>query len=578
MKQASLKSSRSLLEKRWVHLPQVEASERMAREASLSHLLGHVLWHRGCQSVSQIEEFLSPRLQSLGDPFSLTDLERASRVILQAWESNKKIVIYGDYDVDGMTSTAFLYRFLKQMEASVHCFLPDRITEGYGLTAAGARRCLQEYQPDLLIAVDCATTAVAECEWLKSQGVQVVIIDHHELAEQRPQVEAMVNPHQDSRWTYFASVGLVFKVCHGILKLSEACRNKIDLKSYLDLVAVGTVADLVPLIDENRILVQRGLEQLRKSNHLGLRLLQKTAGIRSDVRASDVGFRIAPRLNAGGRMGDARRSLEVLISDDAEIVGRLVEELDSENRERQKIEQLILQEALQEVEKNFTPEKDRVIVLGKKGWHCGVIGIVASRIQKTYHRPTVIIGFDDAGTGKGSGRSVEGCSLVDLLRSCDDHLLACGGHEMAAGLTVHESSFADFRNAMIEQALTLVNPQHLQPQLTLHGKIKGNQVSESLYDEIHKIAPFGQKNSEPVFEIDSLQMTKSPKVFGNNHIKFFFKGEDHEIEAVGFGMGDRPWDSRGMRLAGIIDWDDYRDQVQVRIVDWKTDSRSSTPC
>lgn len=564
------KRSNTHLQRRWIHLPQVEASEKISREASLSPLLGHVLWHRGCQSLDLIQDFLAPRLQSLKDPFVLTDLQKAAQVVLKSWAKKERIVIYGDYDVDGMTSTAFLYRFLKKMGAQVSYFLPDRITEGYGFTLPALKRCLAENHPQLLIAVDCATTAVAESQWLQGQGVQVVIVDHHELAEERPSTAAFVNPHQDQQSTYFASVGLVFKLCHGILKEEESLRVKIDLKEFLDLVALGTIADLVPLIEENRIFVHRGLEQMNQSVNLGLRMLKKVAGIRSEIRASDVGFRIAPRLNAGGRMGDACRSLEVLISEESETVDRLVEELDSENRERQKIEQSILEEAMQELQETFSSKNDRVIVLGRRGWHCGVIGIVASRIQKAYHRPTVIIGFDEQGTGKGSGRSIEGCSLVDLLRSCEQHLVTCGGHEMAAGLTVQESAFQGFREQMVERAKTFVNPQALQPQLTLHGKIQAKEVDENLYDEIHRLAPFGQKNSEPIFEIQGMEMTRAPKVFGNNHIKFFFRGGDHEVEAVGFGMGDREWNAQGMRFAGVVDWDDYRNQVQVRIIDWKT--------
>ena len=557
--------------KRWVHLPQVEASERLAEESSLRPILGHVLWHRGCQSREEIEEFLIPRLQLLGDPFLLTDLKKAATAILKAVEGSKKIVIYGDYDVDGMTSTAFFYRFLKRLGGRVDCFLPRRMSEGYGLTLQGVKRCLEEKRPDLLIAVDCATTAIEETRFLQSQGVEVVIVDHHELAERPPFATAFVNPHQDGILTYLATVGLVFKVCHGILKLCENQRKQIDLRDFLDLVALGTVADLVPLIEENRILVQRGLEQITKSQNFGIRALKRVSGIRGEVKASDVGFRLAPRLNAGGRLGDACRSLDVLISDDEKEVERLVQELDQANKDRQKIEQSILEEAFQELNDHFSPESDRVIVLGKRGWHCGVIGIVASRIQKVYHRPTLVIGFDEAGIGKGSGRSIEGFSLVDLLRSCESHLVTCGGHEMAAGLTVREDSFIDFKKAILEKSLSTVQLTSLQPTLTLHGKLQGREVGGKLYNELNRLAPFGQKNVQPLFEIEGLEMTRPPKLFGNNHVKFSFKGENQEVEAVGFDMADREIIPRGMKLAGVLDWDDYRGQMNVRVIDWKND-------
>ncbi len=553
----------------WIFPETTDEGEVLAKVLEVPPLIGELLWRREIRTEEAAEGFLNPRLQSLQDPFQLTDLRKAAERIVQAVDRQESIVVYGDYDVDGMTSTALLSRVLKGLGGRVEAFLPSRMEEGYGLSRAGVERCLAELKPKLIVAVDCGTTAVEEVRILRERGVAVVVVDHHELPERLPDCEALVNPHRDGVQTYLATVGLVFKLCHGILKLLEQKRKEVDLRHYLDLVAVGTVADLVPLVGDNRILVARGLEQLVKTRNPGLKALCKVAGIKGIPRAEDIGFRIGPRLNAGGRLGDAHRSLTLLTSEGAEEIERLSQELDASNRERQSIEQAILGEAEAMLKKGFEPDRDRVIVIGKRGWHCGVIGIVASRIQKSYYRPTVVIGFDEEGMGKGSGRSIDGCSLVELLRQCSEHLITCGGHEMAAGLSLHEGNFDHFRLAVQALAAKSVQLEMLRPRLKVDGKISMSDVDDEIFESLSKLAPFGQKNPSPLFAFQGVKMTRAPRTFGKNHIKFFLRTAQGEMEAVGFGMAERERPSGEFQIAGALEWDDYRDALSIRMVDWK---------
>ena len=440
-------SNLSALGKRWLEAsPTAEALE-LARALDLHPQVASLLWQRGYRTGDQIRAFLDPRLQSLGDPFQLTDLRAAAERILRAIASCEKIAIFGDYDVDGITSSALLWRVLRKLGADVETFLPLRMEEGYGLSQDGVERCVEQHQPALLIAVDCGTTAVKQVAWLREKGIDVVIIDHHALPPELPNANALVNPQRDSegRLDYLSSVGLVFKVCHGILKLGSEEKRNVDLRDYLDLVAVGTVADIVPLVDENRILVRRGLRQLEQSLWPGLRALMEVSQVSHPVTAQDIGFRLGPRLNASGRLGDAMLSLRLLQTDDAGEAMQIASELNRNNRERQSVEMDTLLQAETQLAETFNPAKDWGIVLSGKNWHWGVIGIVASRLQKRHHRPTIIIGLNDEGLGKGSGRSIDGISIVRALHDCGKHLTLFGGHDMAAGLNILAENIDAFR-------------------------------------------------------------------------------------------------------------------------------------
>jgi single-stranded-DNA-specific exonuclease len=566
--------SLSGMRKRWIHHAPGEEALALAREHNLHCQVASLLWQRGYREAGQIRAFLDPRLQSLGDPFLLTDLRRAAERLLAAVAAKERMVVFGDYDVDGITSTALLSRVLRRLGGRVETFLPLRMEEGYGLSQDGVERCVEEHRPAVLIAVDCGTTAIRQVAWLRERGVDVVIIDHHALPPELPAAHALVNPQRDGRLDYLASVGLVFKVCHGLLKLAEKQRD-IDLRDYLDLVALGTVADIVPLVEENRVLLRRGLRQLENSLWPGVRALVEVSQVSRPITAQDVGFRLGPRLNASGRLGDAMLSLRLLQTDDPGEAMTIAQELNRNNRERQAVEMETLNQAQIQLDQTYAPERDWGIVLSGAHWHWGVIGIVASRLQKRYHRPTIVIGFDESGMGKGSGRSIDGVSIIKTLQHCAEHLELFGGHDMAAGLNIRADRVEAFREAFSRQIRATTADEIFQSTLELAGTISLGEVSDGLFHEVAALSPFGRNNPEPVFLFEGVTYTRPPKPFGRNHVKLFVRGENGEIEAVGFGLGEHDWSRAPAQLAGVLDWDDYRDRVQIRIIDWSCSDPSS---
>jgi len=565
-------SDLSALGKRWIHAAPCGEALDLARALDLHPQIGSLLWQRGFRNVEQVRAFLDPRLQSLGDPFALTDLKRAAERILQAIAAREKMVIFGDYDVDGITSSALMWRILRRLGGDVESFLPLRMEEGYGLSQEGVERCVEEHKPSVLIAVDCGTTAVKQVAWLRARGIDVVIVDHHALPPELPAAHALVNPQRDENRSldYLASVGLVFKVCHGLLKLAGEGNGKIDLREYLDLVAVGTVADIVPLVEENRVLVRRGLRQLEHTLWPGLRALIEVSQVSFPVTAQDVGFRLGPRLNASGRLGDAMLSLRLLKTDDRAEAMAIASELNRNNRERQSVELATFAAAEAQLQETFDPTRDWGIVLAGQNWHWGVIGIVASRLQKRYHRPTIIIGLNDEGIGKGSGRSIDGISIVKALEANASLLELYGGHDMAAGLNIRAERVEAFREMFNRHVRGQADDAVFQSSLALSGALSLPEVSDQLFRKFEELAPFGRMNPEPVFLFEAIAYTRPAVHFGKNHVKLFVRSEQGEIEAVGFGLGGHDWSRVPSRLAGTLDWDDYRNRVQLRIADWET--------
>ena len=563
----------SALGKRWLQAPLTPDALDLARALDLHPQIASLLWQRGYRDPEHVRAFLDPRLQSLGDPFLLTGLRSAAERILQAIAAREKIVIFGDYDVDGITSSALLWRVLRRLGADVETFLPLRMEEGYGLSQDGVERCVEEHRPAVLIAVDCGTTATKQVAWLRAQGIDVVIIDHHALPTELPPAHALVNPQQDAashgKLDYFASVGLVFKVCHGLLKLAGDAKDKVDLRDYLDLVAMGTVADIVPLVEENRVLVRRGLRQLEHTLWPGLRALIEVSQVTFPVTAQDVGFRLGPRLNASGRLGDAMLSLRLLQTDDRNEAVHIASELNRSNRERQAVEMETFLQADAQLQETYDPGRDWGVVLSGRNWHWGVIGIVASRMQKRYHRPTIVIGVNDDGMGKGSGRSIDGISLVKALQDCAQYLELFGGHDMAAGLNIRAACVDPFREAFNKHVRAQAGDDVFQSTLELSGTLSLPEVSDDLFRKFEELSPFGRMNPEPVFLFEEITYTRPAQHFGRNHVKLFVRGERGEIEAVGFGLGERDWSKAPARLAGTLDWDDYHNRVQLRIADWQ---------
>ncbi|MDP9291852.1 MAG: single-stranded-DNA-specific exonuclease RecJ, partial [Verrucomicrobiota bacterium] len=414
---------------KWIEPPAAEqaAVKTLAVELGISEFFAALLCRRGFSAPEHARKFLEPKLKSLADPFLLPNMGLAVERILGAIDRGERIVLYGDYDVDGITSLALVTRMLRAFGVEAPAFLPHRMEEGYGLSAEGIVRCIESFQPQLLIALDCGTSSVREIATLCEQGIDVVVLDHHECKTELPNC-VLVNPKIGADFHYLCSVGVVFKLCHALLKTRPLA--EFALRKSLDLVALGTVADIVPLVGENRILVRRGLIELAQTESIGLRALMAVAGVKAPVRTGDIGFRLGPRLNAAGRLRTAEDALELLLTENTERARVLATALDTENRERQKVEQTILQQAEEQLRTIFIRDRDAAIVLGDNGWHPGVLGIVASRLSKAHHRPTFVIGFDENGLGKGSGRSIEGLSLVHALGKCGALLDKFGGHEM----------------------------------------------------------------------------------------------------------------------------------------------------
>jgi len=508
-----------------------------------------LLLRKGFANAEEVETFLRPRLKLLSDPFLLPNMEAAVARILAALDRHERIVLFGDYDVDGVTSLALLAEMLRAYPAAAgpELFLPLRMEEGYGLSRESIDRCFEKLQPQLLIAIDCGTSSVNEIVDLRRRGADVIVLDHHEPKSALPDCVAIVNPKIDpsSMFHYLCSVGIVFKLCHALLKTRPL--DEFDLKSKLDLVALGTVADIVPLQGENRTLVQRGALEIARSKRPGLRKLIEISGVRPPILTEDIGFRLGPRLNAAGRLSTAEKSLQLLLTHNESEAAELADFLDKQNRERQEVEKQIFLAAEEKIADEFDPTKDAAIVVGARGWHPGVLGIVASRIARKYHRPAIVIGFDDNRVGKGSGRSIEGLNLVEALTRCADKIDKYGGHEMAAGLTIQEENVDFFSEAFRCAARELLSDEDLRPRLRLDHELAFSELNSDFLHWHEMLQPFGNGNPQPLFFAREVGPVASPRVVNEKHLIFRLRQHNYHRRAVYFNgatvtLPSPPWD------------------------------------
>lgn len=564
------------MKRRWI-LPATQDEgliQRLAGELEIAPVVANLLAARGFSTPEEASLFLNPRLASLQPPEKIPGVSEAVERIHEALLSGERITLYGDYDVDGITSLAILCRFLRTAGAQVSCFIPDRSREGYGLSAAGISRCLAEHQPDLLIAVDCGTNSRSEALLLQESECDLVILDHHEPGEEIASsvCAALVNPKLGQEFHYLCSAGIVFKLCHAMQKSHPV--PDCDLRDYLDLVAVGTVADIVPLLAENRIFVRVGLRQLAHSRWCGLHALLHVAGASAPYTPSDIGFKLGPRINAAGRLGSAKEALDLLLTDDANEAGRIAAGLDQQNRERQAVERDVTLQAEEWVAANFDPERHATIVAGQRNWHQGVVGIVASRIARRWHRPTLIVGFDETGMGKGSGRSIEGLPLVEVLGRCSGLLHAFGGHDMAAGLSLQESHLTELRDRFERAARELLNEEDLIPRLHLDAELDLARANEEWLDTQDQLAPFGTSNSQPLLYSRGVTLASPPRVLKEKHLRLELLSGRYRRDAIWFNVGTDqlprpPWD-----VAYTVNRNTWqgRDEAQIQIVAIRTAS------
>jgi len=569
---------------RWMPAPpQPLLVEKLSATLGVTPLLAQCLVNRGLSDAEVIGRFLNPKLKSLADPFLLPNMEAAVVRLLAARERSEPVVIFGDYDVDGVTSSALLIEVLHTLGWTVHSFLPRRMEEGYGLTRDGVENCLNQFPTTLLLAVDCGSTAFETVAWLKDQGVDVIVLDHHQISIPPPAAVALVNPQltQDSGletpdFKELCSAGLAFKLAHALVKrgreLGLPGAAGLELKPLLDLVALGTIADLVPLTGENRIFVSAGLERLKNTGRPGLVALKKVAGTNADMRAFEVGFQLAPRLNAAGRLETAEEALNLLLADTVENAMPMAQMLDSQNRERQNIERGISDQVVGAVRARFKPETDFVIVEGQLLWHIGVVGIVASRVLHEFYRPTIILGGDND-NWRGSGRSIAGFDLAAALRECDDLLVRHGGHAMAAGLTIHPDNVDAFRARLNEIARREIRPEQLQPPLRLDAEVQMESVSLDVLEELDRLNPTGQGNPALQFFTRNVRHSRPLMRMGNEkqHVKMWVTDGRTTHEAVWWraGQGSLPVGNFDLAFAPQVNEFNGRRSVQLKVLDWR---------
>lgn len=564
--------------KRWETVPaDEEAARRLASEVHLPVAVARVLVSRGYGDFAAADRFLAPRLSELGDPFALPNLRAAVDRIWIAVDRGERMTIFGDYDVDGISSTSLLLRVLSRIGGQVSAFLPDRESEGYGFTEAALERCLSENSPALIITVDCGTNSAETVNAARERNVDVIVTDHHEVTAQPAPAVALVNPKlgDETALHLLAGVGVAFKLCHGLIKVArEEERNgasDVDLKEYLDLVALGTVADIVPLLGENRTFARHGLTRINQRTNAGLKGLIDVAGIKGPVEAYHVGFMIGPRLNAAGRMGRALASLELLTTDDPQRVGVLSAELDEANRERQNVERTIVAEAIEEIDGFFEPDKHFGIVVARRGWHMGVVGIVASRLASRYRRPTVVIAIDDEGEGRGSCRSIKPFDMVEGLQACAQHLLRHGGHAMAAGLSIRESALEAFRDAFNGVCREALADEDLRAVVHVDGWLNPAQADRELCESLTRLTPFGESNPQPVWGLREVRIVGEPRTVGTNHLKMTLASGGSQWDSIAFGMADREIPDGAMDVVFYLEKNNFmgRDSLQLNIRDFR---------
>ncbi len=563
--------------KRWIlSPPDPEKAGEISRSFNLSPLISQILVNRQVTTPEALSQFLQPSLGHLPDPSDMKDMDKATARLVQAIARKEPITIYGDYDVDGTTATALLMEFFRQVGATVDYYIPHRIHEGYSLNEAAMRQ-LAARGTRVLITVDNGISAVHEAQVAKELGMDLIITDHHEVPPTLPVAYAILNPKQagDSfPGKELAGVGVAYYLLMGLRRaLREAGLLKDqepNLRQALDLVAVGTVADLAPLKGLNRILVREGLKVISKRGRLGFRALLDISGVDGEVRADQLAFRIGPRINAVGRLEEADLGVQLLLSEDAVQAGTLAERLDQANISRKVLEDQISEGAVTQIERDGILEKYRSIVLYQEDWHQGVIGIVASRLVDRYYLPTIVMTRDRAGI-KGSARSIRNFHLVEGLRECADLLGKFGGHAYAAGLSLPEENLAAFRQRFDQVVRNRLNKEDFIPCLRMDVESSLQQIDPLFMEQLSRLEPFGLGNPAPLFFLKGA-LVKESRVVGEKHLKMRVGQGPRSLGAIGFRLGPRqPAGGTQVDLAFTPEWNEWNGSknIQLRLIDLK---------
>jgi single-stranded-DNA-specific exonuclease len=517
--------------------PDTESVARLSREISVPESIARILLFRGIDDYDKAKAYFRPSLESLHDPFLMGGMEVATTRIIDGIRNGEKIFVFGDYDVDGTNGASMLYLFLREMGAEVEYYTPDRIKEGYGISRQGIDRA-KDTGVKIFLAVDCGITAVDQVEYAKGLGLEVIICDHHEPGETLPAALAVLDPLiQGDPYPFKSLCG-----CGVGFKLIQAVARRMGKESaafsYLDFVALASTADIVPLVDENRILTRLGLEAINSQPRPGIRALIDVAGLKpGQITTGQIVFVLAPRINAVGRLGDAMRAVKLLTCTDPDEAMQLARVLEEENRNRRKIDEDTFAEAQLIAESLFDLETDSALVLHEEHWHPGVVGIVASRMVEKYYKPSIMMATVD-GVAKGSARSISGFDVYQALKRCEETIIQFGGHKYAAGLTVELARLDEFRAAFNQAVREMMTEELRTPELKIEVEISLTDVTPRFMRILREFAPFGPGNMRPVFLARHLEVVGSPRIVGKNHLRFKVRQNGTIIDAIGFGLGD----------------------------------------
>jgi single-stranded-DNA-specific exonuclease len=553
------------------------AALRLAKRLGISRLLASLLIHRDVSSPESAQSFLLPRLGALRDPFLFKDMDRACEIITDFIPKKKRITIYGDYDADGLTATALLVDFFSKLGTPVSFYIPHRLEEGYSLNERAIRK-IAACNTELIVTVDCGISSFSEIGLAKRLGMEVIVTDHHKIPPDFEPVCPVIDPlRPDSLFPFreLSGVGLAFYLAIAIRSnLREEGffngRAEPDLRSYLDLVALGTVADIAPLTEENRIAVKSGLKVLMDSVRPGIRALLRVSGVRRDrmIGTDDISFRLAPRLNAMGRLGPAARAVHLLTTDNDSEATLIARQMDSLNAQRQVIENRIVSETRERIQRIEDLETRRTIVLFDPGWHRGVVGIVASKIVEEYYRPALIFALE-GDLLRGSGRSIDGFDLYQALSDLSDLVKEFGGHSHAAGISIELERVGEFSEQFEELARQRIDPSDMMPKIEADAKLSLDSINPRTLKEIEMLVPFGCRNPRPIFWTGPLQVIAS-KVVGDDHLRLKLKEKGITFDCIAFGKaGSHPLEGKSVDIlfhVGTNTWQGI-ESIQLEVVD-----------
>ena len=543
--------------------------QEISQKYNLNKLLSTILANRNIIDEKDIKQFLTPTRKDFHDPFLIHDMEKAVERIIKAIEKQEKVTIYGDYDVDGITSITVLKRYLSDRGLEVETYIPNRLNEGYGLNKEAIEK-IHNNGCQLMVTVDCGISGLEEIEYANSLGIETIVTDHHEPGNELPKAFAVIdNKRKDSNYPFreLAGVGVVFKLIQAIsIKLGLA---EEEYLKYLDIVCIGTISDIVPLVDENRVITKLGLMLVRQTKNIGLKAILKTSGY-NKIDSNTISFGVAPRINACGRMGVAEEALELFLSKNVNHVMELARKLNDHNRVRQETEKSIFEEALKQIQEKHLDENNTIVV-GGENWHHGVIGIVSSKITEMYFKPSILLSFEGDDLGKGSGRSIPGFDLHDALMKCEDCIEKFGGHSMAIGITVKRENLEklkqELENIAIEEKI-----DEIVPIIKIDAKIDLSEVNKEMVESLKELEPFGEGNKMPIFAFKNLKIDSIRALSEGKHLKLTLKDNNTIVNAIGFNMGELAQDYRigdKIDVVGTLEINSFNgtDSIQINMKD-----------